>query len=237
MLHIAVIEDSAEEMKVLQDCLNRYSEEQGETFKITTFTEATSFLEGYRAQYDMVFMDIELPWMNGLEAARRLRELDQQIVLIFVTNMAQFAVKGYEVDALDYIVKPVKYGPFSIKLGRAVKRCGIQAETVVINSAGGSVRMLLRDVLYIEAQGHRLTWHTEQGDYPASGTLRDTEEQLRDKGFLRCDKGYIVNQRQIAQVVGYDLVLMNGDRLPISRLRKKTFMADLTTCMQDEAMQ
>lgn len=236
MLQIAVIEDSTQELTVLQNSLDRYSKERGETFKITTFHEATTFLEGYRAQYDMVFMDIELPWMNGLEAARRLRELDQQVVLIFVTNMAQFAVKGYEVDALDYIVKPVKYVPFCAKLDRAIRRCSTQSESIVIHSAGGNVRMLLRDVLYIEAQGHRLTWHTEQGEYPAGGTLRETEEQLRSKGFLRCDKGYIVNQRQIAQVVGYDLVLMNGDRLPISRLRKKTFMTDLANCMQDETL-
>ncbi len=72
--------------------------------------------EHYRADYDIVFMDIELPGINGMEAAHRLREIDQQVILIFVTNMAQFAVKGYEVDALDYIIKPAQYGPLSIKL-------------------------------------------------------------------------------------------------------------------------
>ena len=72
--------------------------------------------------YDIVFMDIELPGINGMEAAHRLREIDQQVILIFVTNMAQFAVKGYEVDALDYIIKPAQYGPLSIKLDRAAQR-------------------------------------------------------------------------------------------------------------------
>lgn len=236
MLQIAVIEDCARELEQLQGYLNQYSSQQEEVFKITAYGAADEFLETYRAQYDIVFMDIELPGLNGMEAARRLREIDKQVVLIFVTNMAQFAVKGYEVDALDYIVKPVRYTPLSIKLDRAVARCHAAQESVVVRQAGGAARLTLQSILYVESQRHRLTWHTEQGEFLASGTLREVEEQLHGKGFLRSDKGLIVNQHHIKIVDGNDLILTNGERLPISRLRKRQFLEELGAYMRSETL-
>ena len=122
MLRCAIVEDSPRELEHLKECLARYSAERDIPLETTVFGDAASFLEHYRADYDIVFMDIELPGINGMEAAHRLREIDRQVILIFVTNMAQFAVKGYEVDALDYIIKPAQYGPLSIKLDRAAQR-------------------------------------------------------------------------------------------------------------------
>ena len=109
MLRCAIVEDSPRELEHLKECLARYSAERDIPLETTAFGDAASFLEHYRADYDIVFMDIELPGINGMEAAHRLREIDRQVILIFVTNMAQFAVKGYEVDALDYIIKPAQY--------------------------------------------------------------------------------------------------------------------------------
>ena len=104
MFKIAIVEDNRAAMEKLQGYLERYAQENNEKFDIASFGDALAFLDSYRRIYDMVFMDIELPFINGMEAAQRLREIDKQVVLLFVTNMAQFAVKGYEVDALDYLV-------------------------------------------------------------------------------------------------------------------------------------
>lgn len=234
MLHAAIVEDSPKELEHLQDCLTRYAAERKVQFETSVFGDAADFLEHYRADYDIVFMDIELPGMNGMEAAHRLREIDQQVILIFVTNMAQFAVKGYEVDALDYIIKPVQYGPLCIKLDRAVARRVAAEESIMVAQPTGTVRLLLREVLYIEVQGHKLTYHTDQGEVTGSGTLQETEERLHDKGFLRCNKGYLVNQRHIRLVNGCDLMLSNGESLQISRLRKKDFMEELSQSMGSE---
>ena len=93
MLRCAIVEDSPRELEHLKECLARYSAERDIPLETTAFGDAASFLEHYRADYDIVFMDIELPGINGMEAAHRLREIDRQVILIFVTNMAQFA--GY----------------------------------------------------------------------------------------------------------------------------------------------
>ena len=95
-------------------------------------------------------------------------------------------------------------------------------------------RLLLREIYYIEVQGHKLTYHTEKGQVAGSGTLQDTENRLRGRGFLRCNKCYLVNQQHIQQVHGSDLVLTNGETLQISRLRKKEFLEELARSMGNE---
>ena len=234
MLRCAIVEDSPRELEHLKECLARYSAERDIPLETTAFGDAASFLEHYRADYDIVFMDIELPGINGMEAAHRLREIDQQVILIFVTNMAQFAVKGYEVDALDYIIKPAQYGPLSIKLDRAAQRWRAAAESVMVALPTGTQRLLLWEIYYIEVQGHKLTYHTEKGQLPGTGTLQDAEQRLHGKGFLRCNKCYLFNQKHIQTVTGSDVVLSNGEKLQISRLRKKEFMEELARSMGNE---
>lgn len=234
MLRVAIVEDAPRELALLQKHLQNYADERGLTFEFAAFGDATAFLDRYRANYDIVFMDIELPGMDGMEAAHRLRAMDRQVALIFVTNMAQFAVKGYEVDALDYIVKPVKYGSLRVKLDRAVARCRAAAEAITITQQSGTLRLLLRELLYIEVNGHRLTYHTEQGVFEGSGSLQEAEDKLRPKGFLRCNKCYLVNQRQVRGMQGNLLQLSNGETLQISRLRKKSLLEEMADSMGND---
>lgn len=112
MFKTAIVEDNSVDAGKLKDFLERFAAKSGEVFITTVFKDAADFLNGYKQIYDMVFMDIELPGINGMEAAHKLRTVDGKVTLIFVTNMARFAVKGYEVDAADYVVKPVHYGEF-----------------------------------------------------------------------------------------------------------------------------
>lgn len=234
MFKIAIVEDNQTALEKLQGYLERYAQEHKENFDIAAFGDALDFLDSYRRIYDMVFMDIELPFINGMEAAQRLREIDQQVVLVFVTNMAQFAVKGYEVDALDYLVKPVHYGDFELKLHRAVSRLKEAQEAILVQRQSGMVRLKLQEIGYIEVRGHTLIFHTEAGEITGSGTLHDLESKLRNKGFLRCNKCYLVNQRHIAAVQGYTLVMTKGEELQISRPRKKAFMSELAETMGNE---
>lgn len=234
MFKIAIVEDHAAAAEKLRSFLERYGEENEEHFDITVFPDALEFLHSYKRIYDMVFMDIELPFIDGMEAARRLRNVDQQVILIFVTNMARYAVKGYEVDALDYLVKPVHYGDFELKLRRALGRREAGQEAILVARQSGFLRLRLREIRYIEVRGHTLIFHTEAEQIKGSGTLLETEEKLKSRGFLRCNKCYLVNQRHIAAVQGYTLVMTGGEELQISRPRKKSFMSELAKAMGNE---
>lgn len=234
MYKFAIVEDNQDAADKLCAFLRRYEEEKGEVFEIKVFHDATNFLDGYRMVYDVVFMDIELPGINGMEAARKMRQMDQKVILVFVTNMASYAVKGYEVNATDYIVKPVHYGDFELKLNRILSSYQEASEAILIMRQGGYMRLLLRRIRYIEVQGHKMLYHTEEGVVEGSGTLLETEEKLKDKGFLRCNKCYLVNQRHIIGINGYTLMLMGGEEIQISRPRKKAFMSELAEAMGKE---
>lgn len=234
MFKIAIVEDNYASAEKLRGFLERYAAENGENFDITVFSDALMFLDSYKRIYDMVFMDIELPFIDGMEAAKRLRAVDSQVILIFVTNMAGYAVKGYEVDALDYLVKPVHYGDFELKLRRAVARREEAQEAILVVRQSGFLRLRLQEICYIEVRGHTLIFHTETGPVSGSGTLLETEEKLKSKGFLRCNKCYLVNQKHIAGVHGYTLLMTGGEELQISRPRKKAFMSELAETMGNE---
>lgn len=234
MLRVAIVEDQAESADRLRRYVHRFCEENGETLEAGAFGDAETFLAGYRPVYDVVFMDIELPGMDGMEAARRLREMDGRVLLIFVTNLARYAVKGYEVGAMDYIVKPLRYAAFEPKLRRAAHALRQAEEALLVTQPSGARRLLLREIEYIDVRGHCLTFHTQGGEVTGSGTLEKTQEKLSGKGFLRCSKCYLVNVRHIDAVEGLTLKMAGGDELQISRPRKKTFMSELAACMGNE---
>lgn len=140
MIRTVIVEDDDAAAELLAGYLDRYGGEHGETFSSVRYDNAVTFLEKYASDADIVFMDIEMEDLDGMKAAAKLRERDRSVTLIFVTNMAQFAIKGYEVDALDFIVKPVGYHDFAFRLKKAVARIRANEEKYVsVNLLGGRV--------------------------------------------------------------------------------------------------
>lgn len=116
MISVAIVEDEAEQAGILLSYLERYGQEYGVGFQATHFSGSLAFLNDVRTIFDIVFMDIEMPYKNGMEAAAEMRQINTESCLIFVTNMAQYAIKGYEVDAMDFVLKPVNYFAFNPKI-------------------------------------------------------------------------------------------------------------------------
>ncbi|MDE6505198.1 MAG: LytTR family DNA-binding domain-containing protein [Clostridia bacterium] len=227
-MNVAIVEDDIKSAELLKTCLLKYGTEKDIKFDIVHFTSGEEFIEKYRrAIYSIVFLDIELTGMNGLETARRLRDRDKAVTLIFVTRMAQYAQKGYEVDALDFLIKPLSYADFSLKMGKAVNVARTkEARSVMVTVNGGFTCLSTDKIIFVEVMGHQLKYQLVDGVLEMRGTLSEVEKKLKNNGFLRCNSCYIVNSRFIDSLQGYDLKVA-GYTLKISHPRRKQFIKEL----------
>ena len=231
MIRIAMVEDEEEYAKTIRRYCSRYSTEKHTDIDLVWHDNPVAFLEGYRGDYDVVFMDVVMPLMDGMTCARGLRERDGNVLLCFITSMAQYAIHGYEVGALDYVVKPIAYEEFALKmdrLGRLLERQG--ARTFLINSRSAVHRIDLRDLYYVEVYSHSLLFHTAQGDFEAYGKLSALAEDERFQRFLRVTPSHLVNSAYIS-AVSEDTLTVHGVEIPISRRRKKECLEKLAMAM------
>lgn len=226
-MKIAIIEDVEQYAALLKSYLMRFGEEHNHTFKINLFSNAIAFLEPYSADYDLIFMDIHMPYMNGMDAARKLREIDKNVLLIFVTNLTQYAINGYEVEALDYILKPIGYYDFALKMSRAMQKIPTKDHSeLLISTANGIIKIRPTDIYYIESSGHHVFYHLKGKIYKQNSSLSAVESTLKPYPFARCNNCYLVNMRYVECVKGYT-VTVAGQELQISQPRKKTFIQQL----------
>jgi len=173
MAKIAVVEDNTAVREELCGFIAKYAQESGRKLDVTPFADGSQIVEPYRPGFDIIFLDIEMPRLGGMPTAERIRQLDPEVVLIFVTNMAQYAIRGYEVDALDFVLKPVSYYQFSTKLERALQRIQRRRGGQVALQVGGGVQLLdTDDILYLETRDRLLHYHTTADTWSVRGSLQ-----------------------------------------------------------------
>lgn len=227
MLRLAIVEDDLDDSNKLKKMIGKYEKENKQHFEMRIFNNPITFLTNYQANYDLIFMDVQMPYMDGMTAAAKLREIDSDTTLIFITNMVKMATKGYEVAAFDFIVKPVNYELFALKMDRVMEKFSRKNdEKIIVSSDGTKVVLLLNGIYYIEVFDHQLVYHTDKGEYKTYGTMKKLARQLDNKGFHQCNKCYLVNLRYVQSVVK-NSVTVNGIKLQISHPRKKAFMEAL----------
>ncbi len=233
MYRIAIVEDDPMSVAELQNYIDRFAQERNTQFSCSVFSNGMDFISDYTPVFDVVLMDIEMPHMNGLKAAHRLREVDGDVCLIFVTNLAKYAIEGYAVSALDFLVKPVEYHNFSLKLQRALEqRNHLQKKEVVLNTLNAMRRIRLDDIYYVEVMDHSLVYHTSKGDFSERCTIKEREEQFKDYDFVRCSNSFLVNLRYVTDMEGSEATVA-GNKVPVGRTKRKAFMTRLTEYLGD----
>lgn len=230
MLKIAIVENEDDQANLLRGYVMRYAEEKGVKCGVKIYSNGLDFISDYKPGFDAVFMDIKMPLVDGMEAAERLRRIDGDVLLIFVTNMAQLAIKGYKVKAMDFIVKPVPYFDFALEMDKIRREHDRRAEDFIwVKSAGVLRRIDFSSICYIEIIMHDVYVHTECETVNFRGSLKELETKLDPRLFSRCNNCYIVNLQYVTGVKDDTVLLEGGAELHMSRTRKKQFMADLTT--------
>lgn len=227
LLRVAIVEDDDSYAETLQEYLNKYEQENEVRFQVVRYEDGADLVEKYHGDFDILIMDIELKFMDGMTAAQHIRKMDSNVIIIFVTNMPQFALKGYQVDALDYVLKPISYYAFSQRLERALERMERRStkKYITLHLKGRVQKVNILNIMYIEALQHDLIYHMDRDGvtYTVRGIIKDLEANLKDYYFFRCYKGYLVNLAYV-ESVGEATVQIGEEQIPVAKLRKKELL-------------
>ncbi len=231
---LAIVEDEQLSRDKLIKYLNKYTKEQGVDFEISTFSDGDEITFDYEAKYDIIFLDIEMKRQDGMSTARKIRELDQDVIIIFITNMSNYAIHGYAVDAMSFLLKPVPYFAFSQELDKSIKRVKSNKDGfILVPSDRGLIKVNTKDIVYIESIKHQLFIHTDEDEYVIRDTMKQMESDLAQYNFFRCHSGYLVNLLWVKKIVK-DEVIVGDHTLKISRPRKKEFVEAFMTYIGDK---
>lgn len=224
MERIAIVEDEKRYADQLQGYLHMYEAENDNKFEVRWFEDGEDLLEAYRGDFDIILMDIQMRFMDGMSAAEAIRKIDEEVIIIFITNMVQYAIRGYEVQALDFIQKPVSYTALTRKIDRALS--GIRSKKknyLTIPVTKGVQKLDIDSIYYIESQGHNLIFHTKHGNYASRCTFREIEPVLIPYGFFRVQRCYMVNLEHV-EGIRQGCCLAAGTEITLSRNKKDKFM-------------
>ena len=224
MIRIAVVDDDREELQELCELLQFTSLELQEPYTIETFYSGSEFLAQYRKQYELLCLDIDMPEKDGMAVAEEIRRRDSKVLIMFITHMAQMAIRGYEVQAVDFVLKPVNKYALLLKMQRIRKSLSQRKEAFFLVPDDGGVRKISsRELYYVEVSGHYLYYHAKSGVYKQKSPPRQIEEELTSLSFRKCNNCYLVNLRHVDEVKK-DTVYVGGTQIFLSRSRKKEFL-------------
>ncbi len=224
MIRIAIVEDEPTERDRIKVYLEEIAQEDQTQFDIEQYSSGMAFVMSGMKDYDLVLMDIDMPNLNGIETAKALRKVDQSATLIFVTNMAQYAISGYEVNAVDFILKPVNRYSFAIKIKRAISRTAKKNDNAIQIKMDGTIFLVhMYQIMYLEVDGHYVIFHTTQGDYKEYTTLKLAQKRINSSHFVQCNQSFLINMKYI-ESVSRESVTVGGTVIYISRKMKTEFM-------------
>ena len=233
MIQIAVVEDDPHYRKTITDYLERYESESKTKMNISVYVDGEDIIKDYKQHIDIILMDIKMFSMDGISAAEEIRKVDSEVVIIFITNTPQFAMEGYKVDALDYVLKPITYFAFSQRIDRAISRMEKRVkEYITIKVKSGIRKIDLSKIIYIEVQDHDVTFKTVDGDFTTKDSLKNIEESLNSRAFFRCHKWILVNLGFIDSVQNNEIVIENN-KIQVSRARKKELLDALNIYLHE----
>lgn len=230
----AVVDDEKKQTEIVKTMLEKYCAENAIEASTAVFSSGTELLKNYAAVYDAIFLDIEMEAVDGIETAKAIRRMDNRTAIIFITRLARFAIKGYEVSALYFLLKPLEYATFASRMKKIVKYIDENRMNYIVLPIGnGCVKILEDKIYYIESYGHCTVYHTDQGEFTQWEPLKTVEKKLGKGKFFYSDRSHLVNLRYVTDVSA-DSVTVHQNLLPISRYKRESFLEAITVYLGEK---
>ncbi len=218
-MKIAICDDNLEFLQRFQQTLETQFALRDWNYKCEVYQSGEILLKGDLTDVYAVFLDIDMPGLGGLEVARRLRQLHADLIIVFVTAFIQYAVDGYSVEALRYLMKDRLVSDLPACLDAIQEKIFFNEDTIQVKTESNRMTFRVRDIIYVEGtpQRHSILHHSSSGRIECVGKITDFETSLSEKGFIRIQRSYLVNMMYIDNLCSYTATLSNGETLSISR--------------------
>lgn len=228
LMHIAICDDERSFIVALERMIKRYTDETDQEIKITTYYDGADLIENYDTTIDLIFLDIKMTQVNGLKAAEHIRKADSKVGIIFLTTLSQYGLEGYKYQAVNYIIKPIKYARLKIELDKWLERYGHElSPSLLVANDTGKYKVFLNTLCYIETHKRKVLLHTKTDEISCYKSMRQMEQEMGQQGFVRCHTSFMVNLYFVKGVENLEIELVNGKKIPISQPRRKEFMERL----------
>lgn len=216
-VHFAICDDNNIDSNYVSNLVNKWANERKYQINIDIFDSAEAFLFHYdgNKDYDILLLDIEMKKMDGVTLAREIRKTNKSVQIVFITGYSDYIADGYDVEALHYLMKPLKEEKLFVVLDRAVNRIIQNEKYLLLNYYDETIRIPLHEIVYIDVDRNYVTIHSNQ-DYTIKKTLGEIEKKL-DKRFFRIGRSVIVNLKYISRVTKTDVFLANNTILQLPR--------------------
>ncbi|MCI9487936.1 MAG: response regulator transcription factor [Lachnospiraceae bacterium] len=233
MIKIAICDDETVMCEKLKLTVSSILEKWNEECRIVCFTSAAGLLWG-SLDYDLLFLDIRMPGIDGMKAAEGLRERGFSGELIFVTAFSEYMPEAFEVEAADYLEKPVDRERLERTLKRVLRRlCRGREESLCIRTASWCRTIPFGEIYYCEVINRKIFVHTKQGVVDYYGKMKEVEAQAFP-WLVRCHRSYLVNPRFLREYVGGEIRMENGERVPVSKNYRQAFLERMLAWMEGE---
>ena len=186
-------------------------------------------------KYDLIFLDVEMPLIDGIETAKKLRKNGDETALVFLTSHVEYALKGYEVNALRYLLKPAKVEQIREIINHLIESQK-KIKQLLVKSKEDTVMINVNHIVYMEAQNQDISIVTKDEKYCNRYNLKDYEEELKEYNFIRCHRSYLVNISHIMRISGKEIIMDNSDNIPLSRTKEKKIKEALCEYVKREAL-
>lgn len=229
MLHIAICDDEEMFVDQLGEMISRYAVETETKIRVTKYYDGLDLIEKYDTTIDLIFLDIQMKMVNGLQTAERIRQMDEKAGIIFLTTLTQYALEGYKYQAVNYIIKPLKYVRLKAELDKFVERHRRENHpSIVVVNDSGKYKIALNSLRFVETFNRNLMFHAEQENIICYKKMKEIEQELKEHGFVRCHTSYLVNLAYVKGVKKLEITLITEETIPISQPKRKEFMEQLT---------
>ncbi len=229
MYYIAICDDEKGFAAQMQENLAHYADAKGLQFHFQIYYDGQELLEHYRAETDLIFMDIKMEKMDGLKTAEQIRRRDREVGIVFLTSMAEHVWRGYEFGAFNYLMKPLKYERLAMELDRFFAvYSGKEQKFLIVTNDKGKFKIQYKSIRYIEVEKRSVLVHYEDTSQIMHKSMKETALMFENEAaFARCHASFLVNLAYITSVENMAAVLSTGERIPVSHPKQKEFMLKL----------